>query len=90
MYIAMESLLCSTATELLIIASTNQCACTHVQRFSAYQSAICIIYKNVNVAIVVYNRNRRFSCYRLYSNRVRNLADVLTRCSGLLQGKSGS
>ena len=25
-----------------------------------------------------------------WSSRVRNLADVLTRCSGLLQGESGS
>ena len=31
--------------------------------------------------------HRRFSCYRLFSNRVRNLADVLTGCSGLLQGE---
>ena len=30
------------------------------------------------------------SCLLAWSNRARNLADILTRCSGLLQGERGS
>ena len=34
-----------------------------------------------------WTRNRLFSCYWLFGNRVRNLADVLTGCSCILQGE---